>query len=282
MNGLDRIWVIDEDHSYSGTTIFSRFMTNMAVREKIIMRELAFVKRRHVLNVVHAVLAWHLFLFGVFALVEIVYAVYDKVNQGAAEINGLGAACMAITAVLAIAFIGFRAYLKRVDREMDALFPFVSSLPFCSEGEVLDALNAHLRLRPLNDNSLYGCSKGKRTVHLFVICADDFDAEAARSAEERCLTQAINRHWIKDKAPKEEWAKTAFVNVFLVNRLNESAAAFLQERISLEGLSPAMRVILDLETMELHIPGCFGRDPSPSAMYAYCMEKFIEWLNVEE
>lgn len=246
------------------------------------MKELAFVKRRHGLNVIHAVLALLLFYFGVLALVVIAFAVYDKVNQGAAEINIVGAACLVIAAVLAIALIGFRAYLKRVDREMDVLCPFVFSLPFRSEEEVLDALNAHLRLRPLDENSLYGRIKGKRTVHLFVICADDFDAEAARSAGKRCLNQAINRHWVKEKAPLQEWAKTVFVNVFLVNRLNESAAAFLRDRISLEGLSPDMRVVLDLETMELHIPGCFGRDPAPSAMYVLCMEKFMEWFAVEK
>lgn len=246
------------------------------------MKELKIIKRRHVLNIIHFVLALHLFIYAGLALIVIVCAVYDKVNHGAAEINIVGAACLVIAAVLAAAFIGFRAYLKRVDREMDEISPFVFSLPFSTENDVLDALNSRLKLRVLDDNSLYGWDKGKRIIQLFLIETEGFSAEDVQSLKDKCIALAQEKQLINSTASRDDLVSSAFVYLFLVNRLTENAAEFLKRPTDLNTIGLEMNVILDLEKMQLHIPGCVGRDLSPSDLYVYCMEKFMEWFAVEK
>lgn len=246
------------------------------------MKEFKFVKRRYGLSVIHFVLALHLFIYAGLALIVIVCAVYDKVNQGAAEISIVGVACLVIAAVLAIALIGFRAYLKRVDREMDVLCPFAFSLPFRSEEEVLDALNSRLKLRVLDDSSLYGRAKGKRIIQLFLIETEDFSAEDVQSLKDKCIALARKKQLINSTASRDDLVSSAFVYLFLVNRLTENSAEFLKQPTNLNTIGLELDVILDLEKMQLHIPGCVGRDLSPSDLYVYCMEKFIEWLDVAD
>lgn len=244
------------------------------------MKELKIIKRRHGLNVIYFVLALHLFVYAGLALIVIVCAVYDKVNQGAAEINIVGAVCLVIAAVLAVAFIGFRVYLKRVDREMDVLCPVAFSLPFHSEEEVLDALNSRLKLRVLDDSSLYGRAKGKRIIQLFLIETENFSAEDVQSIKDKCIALAQEKQLINSTASRDDLVSSAFVYLFLVNRLTENAAEFLKRPTDLNTIGLEIDLILDLEKMQLHIPGCVGRDLSPSDLYVYCMEKFIKWFSL--
>lgn len=227
----------------------------------------------------HYLLLLLLFLTGTLCLICIVCQIYDAVKFGASVsiqediFHGL----LGTEAALLCLFLVCRLLLKNTERKLAGLAPFVLKLPYADEAGMLDALHARLPLNVLNDHILYAHLPGRRRIELFFIGLEDFTSQNFYSSKDLCLRLAASKANMKRSATRSELVSTAFLHVFLLDNLSETALAYIRQPVDQFVLGLELDVILDLKNMQLLIPGCICREPSPAALYAYCVRKLVTW-----
>lgn len=183
---------------------------------------------------------------------------------------------IAVVAVIDIAFLIYKAMLKKKGAASDKAEPYRVKLNFSDKEQILKNVNDHTELKDMGKDVFYAFKSGKKSVRLLFMSLPEYTDKEYNKIKNRYIRRAKNSY--EPQMDAAQMYKMISVNVLLLDKMNEIAENNTKINVerSMQSSEAELNVIVDLENMEMIIPACHGVSTNSSSKYVYGVETLLK------